>query len=73
MLHDHPTGTTTLRKYNSSTAGTYVEHHLVEKVDLSSISMHVHMRDSGGTAANDFDRRWVGGKVGAMTLMAEEG
>ena len=72
LLHDHPTSTTVLRKYNT-TAGTYLEHHLVEKVDLSSISMHVHMRDSGGTAANDFDRRWVGGKVGAMTLMAEEG
>ena len=52
---------------------TYVEHYLTEMVDLDTISMHLHMKDSAGSADNDFDRRWVGGKVGAMTLLGEEG
>ena len=51
----------------------YYTHYLIEEVDLDTISMHVHMRDSGETAANDFDRRYVGGMVGSMTLTAEEG
>ena len=64
--------TALVKKWNIS-ATNYVEHHLVERTDLDSISMHLTMRDSGETALNDFDRRWVGGKVGAMTILGEEG
>ena len=46
---------------------------IVEQIDLDTLSWHVHMRDSGETAANDIDRRNVGGKVGTMTIAAEEG
>ena len=31
------------------------------------------MRDSGETAANDFNRRYFGGHVGSMTMSADEG
>ena len=48
-------------------------HTITESNVLDSISMNVHMRDSGETAANDFDRRFFGGKVGAATISAEEG
>ena len=62
-----------MRKVNTSASGFYYRHHIVEKVDLDTVSWHVHMRDSGETSANDFDRRYVGGLVGAMTIAAEEG
>jgi len=61
-----------LKKWTASSTN-YVEHHIVERTDLDSISMHLHMRDSSETTANDFDRRWVGGKVGAMSIIGEEG
>ena len=48
-------------------------HTITESNVLDSISMNVHMRDSGETSDNDFDRRFYGGKVGAATLSAEEG
>ena len=48
-------------------------HTILETNQLDSVAMNVHMRDSGETAANDFDRRFFGGKVGAATLSAEEG
>ena len=48
-------------------------HTILETNVLDSIAMNVHMRDSGETSANDFDRRFFGGKVGAATLSAEEG
>ena len=62
-----------MRKVDVGATGFYYRHHIVENVDLDTISWHVHMRDSGETAANDFDRRYVGGMVGSMTLTAEEG
>jgi len=61
-----------LRKWVPGT-DNYVEHYIVERTDLESISMHLHMRDSGETATNDFDRRWLGGKVGGMSIIGEEG
>ena len=64
---------TAFRKLDPTAAGFFYRHHIVETVDLDTISWHVHMRDSGETAANDFDRRYVGGMVGAMTISAEEG
>jgi len=65
--------TTPMRKVDTTAAGFYYRHHIVENVDLDTVSWHVHMRDSGETSANDFDRRYVGGMVGSMTLAAEEG
>ena len=56
--------------HSSSIAYT---HTITESNVLDSIAMNVHMRDSGETTANDFDRRFFGGKVGAATLSAEEG
>ena len=44
-----------------------------EAVDLDTVSWHVHMRDSGETVANDFDRRYVGGMIGSSAITAEEG
>ena len=54
------------------TAGTYT-HHIYETVDLDTVSWHLHMKDSGETLANDFDRRYYGGKIGGATLSADEG
>jgi len=48
-------------------------HTILETNQLDSVAMNVHMRDSGETAANDLDRRFFGGKVGAATISAEEG
>jgi len=54
-------------------------HTITETVDLDSVSWHVHIRDSsedsGLTApdTNDFDRRYHGGKIGNISLSAEEG
>ena len=47
-------------------------HTITEESDLDSISMHVHMRDSGETAANDFDRRYYGGRIGTSVIAGEE-
>ena len=53
--------------------GDYFDHSIVEQVDLDTVSWHVHMKDSSETAANDFDRRYVGGLVDSSTISAEEG
>jgi hypothetical protein len=50
-----------------------VTHHIEETVLLDTMSWHLHMKDSGETAPNDFDRRYVGGFVGSTTLSADEG
>ena len=54
-------------------ASATVKHHITEQVLLDTMSWHLHMRDSGETSANDFDRRYVGGFVGSSTLSADEG
>jgi len=48
-------------------------HVISESVSLDTVSWHVHMRDSGETVANDFDRRYVGGMIGSAAINAEEG
>ena len=53
--------------------GATVKHHITEQVLLDTMSWHLHMRDSGETAANDFDRRYVGGFVDSCTISADEG
>jgi hypothetical protein len=52
-----------------------ITHYIIENNDLPSLSMHLSMKDSNNIAANQqqFDRRWLGGKVGAMSIIAEEG
>jgi len=64
-------GTTQVKSFANDQ--TYYLHNIFETVDLDTISWHVHMRDSGETLANDFDRRYFGGHVGSMTLTADEG
>jgi len=54
-------------------SSAYYTHEIVEENDLSTVSWHVHMKDSGETAANNFDRRYLGGMIGSATLSAEEG
>tara|TARA_R110000822_G_scaffold112549_1_gene243485 strand:- start:5621 stop:7396 length:1776 start_codon:yes stop_codon:yes gene_type:complete len=54
-------------------SGATVKHHIIESVLLDTMTWHLHMRDSGETAANDFDRRYVGGFVGSSTISADEG
>jgi hypothetical protein len=56
--------------HSSSIVYTHV---IEEAVDLSTVSWHVHMKDSSETAAKDFDRRYVGGMIGSSTITAEEG
>ena len=63
---------TTQIKTVASTGITY-DHHIFEQVDLDTVSWHVHMRDSGETAANDFDRTYFGGLIGSATIAADEG
>ena len=70
---------TTPLKYDHSSGeelkiASGVATHVIEESNvLPSISMGVHMLDSSETAANAFDRKFFGGKVGAATISAEEG
>jgi len=65
---DHAAGTI---RYITSTDG--ITHYLVEQNDLDSMCWHLGMKDSTETDTQRFDRRWLGGKVGAMSILAEEG
>ena len=53
-------------------ATRYYTHTISETADLDSIAMNVHMRDSGETTANDFNRRYYGGHIGTSVIAAEE-
>ena len=66
---DHPNDSAA-REVSS---GATVKHHIDESVLLDTMSWHLHMRDSSETAANDFDRRYVGGFVDSCTISADEG
>jgi hypothetical protein len=65
-------GGTTVQVDSDTTLIPYA-HTIAETVDLDSVSWHVHVRDSSETDANDFDRRYYGGKIGNISLSAEEG
>ena len=54
-------------------ASPYYTHTITPEISLDTITWHLHMRDSGETAANDFDRRYYGGMVDAASITAEEG
>ena len=59
-----------------STEPTHVipyTHAISETVDLDSVTWHVHMLPSDEDATKAFDRRYFGGKIGSMTISAEEG
>jgi len=66
-------GTTVQSNATSPTTLIPFTHTIAETVDLDSVSWHVHVRDSSETDANDFDRRYHGGKIGNISLSAEEG
>ena len=65
-------GGTTVQTAADTTLIPYA-HTISETVDLDSVSWHVHVRDSSETDANDFDRRYYGGKIGNISISAEEG
>ena len=72
LSFDHKSGDRLFKL--SHTAGTTVyRHSIVETVALDSISMNVAIEDDAGTEANVWQRRYIGGKVGSMTLSAEAG
>ena len=73
LRFDHATAAAVTPMNGSTGAVNYFRHTIHEENVLDSISMNVHMRDSGETSDNDFDRRFYGGKIGAATLSAEEG
>jgi len=54
-------------------ADNVIQHRIEEANLLDTMSWHLHMRDSGETSANDFDRRYVGGFVGSTNISADEG
>ena len=70
LQFNHDSGTTSIDEVS---AGATYTHTIEETVDLDTVSWHIHMRDSSETAANDFDRRYVGGMIGSSTISAEEG
>ena len=52
-------------------ASTYFQHTIFEQVALPSLTWNVNVVDDNGV--NAWQRRYVGGKVGSMTLSAESG
>lgn len=48
-------------------------HTITETVELDGVSWTIKNTDSGETTANDWVRRYFGGKIGQSTLTAEEG
>ena len=48
-------------------------HTISETVDLDSVSWNVHMLPSDESRDKAFDRRYFGGKIGSMSISAEEG
>ena len=46
-------------------------HHIFDSVELDSVTWNLNVKDENG--ANTFQRRYTGGKIGSMTLTAEEG
>jgi len=71
LQFDHANGDF-VREVDTASLDHY-KHEIFEAVDLDSVSWHVHVRDSSETDANDFDRRYHGGKIGNISLTAEEG
>jgi len=73
LRFNHPDVSLIHEVSGGATPSGYFTHTITPENDLDTISWHVHMRDSGETAANDFDRRYYGGMVDSATITAEEG
>jgi len=58
-------------KLPTPAASTYYKHSIIEQVALDSLTWNVNILDD--TGANPWQRRYMGGKVGSMTLTAESG
>ena len=48
-------------------------HTIVETLVLGTMTWHVQMRDTDGTTANDFVRKFIGGAANRATISAEQG
>ena len=73
LQFDHPDNTVINEvSGGSSPSGTFT-HTISETFDLDTLSWNVLFRDSAETAANDLQRRYVGGIVDSATLSASEG
>jgi len=64
--------TVTVSVLNKSNDSRTYTHTIAETSDLDSVAINVHLRDSGETAANDFNRRYYGGHIGTSVIAAEE-
>ena len=69
IKYNHPTGSLV----REITPADGVTHYIIEQNDLDSLCWHLGMKDSVENNLQRFDRRWLGGKVGAMSILAEEG
>ena len=73
LRFDHPDDSQIHEVSGGASPTGYFTHTITPTNDLDTISMHVHMRDSSETAANDFNRRFFGGMVDSATISADEG
>ena len=64
--------TVTVSVLNKSNDSRTYTHTIAETSDLDSVAINIHLRDSGETAANDFNRRYYGGHIGTSVIAAEE-
>ena len=69
IKYNHPLGSLV----REITPADGVTHYIIEQNDLDSMCWHLGMKDSVENNLQRFDRRWLGGKVGAMSILAEEG
>jgi len=77
LLYSHPNGATVDNYGATHTAAGVANyafyHHILETIDLSSLTWQVRVADSDEQNGNLFIRRYVGGKVGSASISAEEG
>ena len=71
LKFDHTTSDTAAKVVNMSATTDRIHHNIFASTQLPSMTWNINVRDEAGT--NAFQRRYYGGKVGGMTLTAEEG
>ena len=72
LQFDHASGVVAkLPEATIESAAALFTHHIFDTVELPSVTWNINMKDENGT--NAFQRRYTGGKIGSMTLTAEEG
>ena len=69
LRHDHAVDV----NVQEVAASPYYTHTIAETFDLDTLTWNVLFRDSSETAANDLQRRYIGGMVDSATLSASEG